>query len=510
MKTLVTLLTLLLFMSCNENEGKEVQESTTPTTSKNEITFEKSSMDFVNPERGFYRASRVSSNNYEVLSAENLKNYREETTSNGSSYRTYNSLVFRYFVLEDFVDQPISQDYLDSMQDDFDAAREAGVKLIPRFAYTVSPRSGDCPEGSFCPPYGDASKEIILQHIDQVGPILSANADVIFTIQMGFIGIWGEQYYTDHFGDASSNGNQGKLTDENWEDRIEVLKALLDAVPKEIMVQVRYPQIKQRAVYGIDAETSSAPLTKDEAFSGSDKARIGIHNDCLFASADDFGTYKDYGNSNTPASMDIETLKTYFAEDSKWVVIGGETCSDGYSPENDCAPGGMADEDLRKLHYTYLNADYNNEVNNDWVDGGCMDDIKKNLGYRLVLQRAVIPETISISEQFDIELDFKNVGYASPVKERPVFLVLKNISTQKEIRLPLETDIRFWTNEINLEQSFDLKEVEAGEYTVHIFLPDSNSSIAERPEYAIRLANKDVWDEETGYNDLNLTLTLND
>jgi len=463
----------------------------------------------VNPERGFYRASRVASNDYKVLSVDTLRNYREETFSRGASYSSYNSLLFRYFILEDFTDKQISQDYLDAMQMDFDAAREAGVKLIPRFAYTLSPRPGDCPEGSFCPPYGDAPKEIVLQHIEQVAPLLSANVDVIFTIQMGFIGIWGEQYYTDYFGDASSNAEQGKLTDENWEDRIEVLEALLDATPKELMVQVRYPQIKQRAVYGIEVKTTADPLTKEEAFSGSYKARIGIHNDCLFASEDDYGTYKDYGNSATPARQDIETIKSYFAEDSKWVVIGGETCSDGYSPENDCAPGGMADEDLRLLHYTYLNADYNNEVNNDWVDGGCMDNIKKNLGYRLVLNRAMIPENISISEGFDIELDLSNVGYASPVKERPVFLILRKISGHQEVRLQLDTDIRFWTNLINHKQSFDLPDgLAAGKYSVHLFLPDASQSIADRPEYAIRLANEDMWDKETGYNDLNFTLTL--
>ncbi|MGM0933150.1 MAG: DUF4832 domain-containing protein [Bacteroidota bacterium] len=502
MKTFIKFFFLLLLIGCRTGE-----ESNVPSKEK---TFTESNEDFVNPERGFYRASRVSSSDYDFLSVDTLRRYRQETVSRGASYPSFNSLVFRYFILEDFVDQPISEEYLQAMQKDFDAAREAGVKLIPRFAYTVSPRPGDCPESSFCPPYGDAPKEIILKHIDQVAPILSENVDVIFTLQMGFIGIWGEQYYTDYFGDASSNADQGKLTDENWEDRIEVLKALLDATPEELMVQVRYPQIKQRAVYGIDAETSVDPLTKEEAFSGSHKARIGIHNDCLFASADDYGTYKDYGNSDTPARQDIETLKSYFAKDSKWVVIGGETCSDDYSPENDCAPGGMADEDLRLLHYTYLNADYNNEVNNDWVDDGCMDDIKKNLGYRLILDRAVIPENISISDEFDIELDFRNVGYASPVKERPVFLVLRANSGEKEVRLPLDTDIRFWTDSVNHEQTFDLPaDLETGEYTVHLFLPDANESIADRPEYAIRLANEKMWDKNKGYNNLDFTINVN-
>jgi hypothetical protein len=282
----------------------------------------------------------VASNDYHILSVDTLRNYRQEKFSQGASYSIYNSLVFTYFLLDDFTDKPISQAYLDAIQEDLNATREAGVKLIPRFAYTVSPRPGDCPEGSFCPPYGDAPKKVVLQYIKQIALLLSENVDVIFILQMDFIGIWGEQYYTDHFGDASSNADQGKLTDENWEDRIEVLKTLLYATPKDLMVQVRYPQIKQRTVFGIEAKTAVDPLTKEEAFSASLEARIGIHNDCLFASEDDYGTYKDYGNSTTPARSDIETLKSYLAKDSKWVVVGGETCADGYSPQNDCAPGG--------------------------------------------------------------------------------------------------------------------------------------------------------------------------
>ncbi|MGB0930603.1 MAG: hypothetical protein ACPGVB_07495 [Chitinophagales bacterium] len=36
-------------------------------------------------------------------------------------------------------------------------------------------------------------------------------------VQNGFIGVWGEQYYTDYFGDASDEG-AGKLTNQNWQD----------------------------------------------------------------------------------------------------------------------------------------------------------------------------------------------------------------------------------------------------------------------------------------------------
>lgn len=473
--------------------------ATSEVSVSNLLFYEASDEDFVNPERGFYKYSQTRSDNYNPLSVNTLMGYREGSAA--GSYTTLSSLVFRYYILRDFVDSPISEDFLASFRADFEIAREAGVKLIPRFTYTNSTESGDCPEDWICPPYGDTSKEIILQHISQLGPILSENKDVILAVQMGFIGVWGEQYYTDYFGDASSNGGVGKLLDENWQDRIDVLNALLEALPEELMVQVRYPQMKQRAVYGINAPTSSDPLNEDEAFSGSAKSRIGFHNDCLFASSTDFGTYQDYGNSSSPAQGDISNLKSYFADDSKYVIVGGETCSDGNNPYSDCAPEGKADTDLRYLHYTYLNADYNNEVNNDWVDGGCMEDIKKNLGYRIVLDSAGLPSEVESGQSLSLNLHLSNVGYAAPINERPVYLVLRNPSG--EVRFEFETDIRFWSSNVTLSGSFDLPDnLNPGQYELLLHLPDANSSISSRSEYAIRLAN-DLWEPETGMNTLN-------
>ncbi len=491
--------------SCSGGSTPEPKESSQAKYYK----FTESTEDFVNPERGFYKYSQTNSSNFSKLSVATLKRNRGATFSSNSSYESYNSLVFRYYVLGDFVNAPISEDYLAGMQEDFNAAREAGVKVIPRFTYTTTATPGNCPEDFICPPYGDASKEVILGHIQQVGPVLTSNADVILTIQMGWIGTWGENYYTDYFGDASSNTDQGKVLDENWVDRIDVLKALLDAIPEELTVQVRYPQMKQRAVYGVDARTNVAPLTEAEAFDGSYKSRIAHHNDCLFASADDFGTYADYGNSSTPRRTDIFNLKSYFAEDSKFAVVGGETCFDGYSPQNDCAPAGKAEEDLRLLHYTYLNADYNNEVNNDWVDGGCMEDIKKNLGYRIMLDSALLPSTVSATADLAIKLHFRNVGYAAPVMYKPVYLVLVNQDSGVEYRIQIITDIRFWHEAVNIDEVLALpSDIEEGIYTLSIFIPDNHESIANRPEYAIRLANEGFWNEENGYNDLKYSLEI--
>ncbi|MER3373087.1 MAG: DUF4832 domain-containing protein [Allomuricauda sp.] len=500
------LLLVTLFTCCNAGRTSTSISDTLDTV---HIEYTVDESDFTNPDRGFYRPTRTTASNYTILNESELRAYREPTASSGANYTTKTTLVFRYFLLDEFTNSPISQEFLDNMQLDFDAVRNAGAKIIPRIAYTNTSNAGDCEEGFICPPYGDAPKEIVLGHIRQLSPVLTKNSDVITTLQLGFIGTWGENYYTDYFGDSSPNANQGKLLDKNWQDRIDVLKALLDATPKDLMVQVRYPQMKQRYVYGVKALTDVPPLKESEGFTGSDKARIGFHNDCLFASPDDYGTYTDYGNSSSIRKEDIPNLKSYFKDDSKYVIVGGETCADQYSPENNCSPEGTADIDLRSLHYTYLNASYNNEVNNDWTDGGCMETIKRNLGYRFVLENATLPNTIKAGDSFDIRINLKNVGYASPVKRRDVKLILRNKENGNIVAFEFDTDVRKWFSEVSLEQSFTAgQSLAPGEYEILFLLEEGYETLKGRPEYRVRFANKEVWEESTGYNSLQHSLRI--
>ena len=507
--TIVTICFTLLFCCKKNTAGGQNTNSQTTT-----INYTASGADFPNPERGFYRYTETHAGNFAPLKLDELKNYRTtEQSPNGANYKITSTLVFRYYVLDGFNNVALTALLLDSINTDFDVARLAGVKLIPRFVYTLKSNKGTCPEGFICPPYGDASKAVILNHIEQLKPLLIKNADVIACMQMGFIGTWGENYYTDYFGDASSNQSVGKLLDNNLQDRFDVLRALLNALPKDRMVQVRYPQFKQRFVYGVNAPLSSAALAAGEAFTGADKARVAFHNDCFLSSANDVGTYQDYGNSATSANGDdnvINTLRNYKKEDSKYVAVGGETCMDTYSPQNDCENAGTPQTEMAAMHYSFLNAHYNNQVNNDWQTGGCMDNIKKNLGYRFVLKNAVFPKKAKKGAAIKVIINLDNVGYASPFNPRPVELVFRNSSTGAVKTFSFTTDIRKWfSGSIALEQEFTLPaDIPAGEYELLLNLPDKYASISSRSEYAIRLANADVWEETTGYNKLNYKLVV--
>jgi hypothetical protein len=475
------------------------------------LVYEESDEDIVNPERGFYIPTGTRASKFVHLDAATLKQYRTRSQQVGkSSYKVKVSLVYRGYELDTFKSQPLSASFLRDIQKDFDAIREAGLKVILRFAYTNKANTGNCPdEYKICPPYGDAPKNIVLNHIRQLEPVLRENADVIAVLQQGFIGIWGENYFTDYFGDASTNG-VGKLLDSSWLDRAEVLKALLNALPGTRMVQVRTPQMKQKFVGGPAASVNSMPMNVSSAFDESDQARIGFHNDCFLASADDYGTFHDYGSSTQPRQPANEVLRKYIEADTRYTVVGGETCDDAFSPNNDCAPAGYAEEEMRRMHYSYLNASYNTDVNNDWDSLGCMASIKKNLGYRLLLIKSEIPAIVKKGNRFALSFSIQNNGYATMYNPRPVILVFRNVASGKEFSTRLTSNTQLWYPGIHAvnEDIILPAGISAGDYQLYLHLPDASASLAKRPEYSVQLCNKNVWEETTGYNSLLHTIKI--
>ena len=472
------------------------------------ISYTGSSEDFPNPERGFYLASGSRPGEF---SEENLIKLRTISSikSPKANYATYITLIYKGYLLTAFREKAISQAFLQQLQSDFDVIRKAGLKMILRFSYIDKSHKGDCPDGFICPPYGDAPKEMVLKHIAQLKPILQKNGDVIAVVQQGFIGIWGENHYTDYFGDASRN-DKGFIPDSSWLDRNEMLKALLDALPENRMVQVRTPQFKQRFIYGPHALISTSSTKLTDAFGQTDAARIAFHNDCFLASKDDYGTFADHGNSIAKKMEANQTLRKYFEEDSKYVAVGGETCDDAFSPQNDCAPLGYAQKEMAAMHYSFLNVSYNNLVNNDWEMQGCMKEIKKNLGYRFVLEKAILPINQRIKDSLKINIQLNNQGFASPYNPRTASVILRNRSSKEIYGIPLKSNVQKWfSGKIVINENIALpKEITAGQYEILLHLPDEAPSLQNRPAYSIRFANEQVWEPETGYNNLNHMINI--
>lgn len=439
------------------------------------VTYTASSANFPNPERGFYKYSDTessSSSSYNLLNQSSLTNYRVNQNI---------TLIFRYFYLKDFINTSISQSYLNNMQTDFNRIRNAGLKAVIRFAY-----SDDYGSGVVL----DATKTRMLEHINQIKPLLIANADVIAVMQAGFIGAWGEWYYTGQSEFGGWGYNQTNLTSANYAHRKDITDAILNALPSSRALQIRYPKMKQQMY------NTAAPLPPSQAYTNTSLARIGHHNDCFLSSNTDVGTYTN-----------VNTEYPYLDQETRYVPMGGETCA-VFESRTNCA---TAQFEMAKFHWSYLNLDYHPSVINGWQTGDCYQEIQKNLGYRFQLTSAVLPQSIPLNSQLSVTLHINNVGYAAPFNERNAYIVLKNTATNQVFSIMMESDPRNWQDEFTVTENLSLPEgIIPGTYDMYLHLPDIYESLANKPEYAIRFANNNVWEASTGYNRLNHKLIISE
>jgi len=406
-----------------------------------------------NPERGFYHADPHTD-------LDLLRSYLEEE---------HISVIYYNFAIDDFKDTYISAWYLRKMYEDFSIMRQAGVKAVIRFTYTEKDT----------PPYGDAPIDIVLAHIAQFKPVLHDNVDIILAVQAGFIGTWGEWYYTDYYSTTPGNINEEQM---GW--RRQIVHALLDAIPQR-MVQLRTPLFKKNMV-PLDDYT---PVSTEEAFQDLPIARIAHHNDCFLASVSDMGTYQN-----------IAVEKPYLEEDTKYTMIGGETCNENYLSVCDNAL-----LELERFHWTYLNRDYHSGVFNQWIEGGCYNEIEKRLGYRYRLISAQISTDSKPLGSLNFSLKLYNDGWANVMNPRDVKLILRNSNNGQEYAHVVNTDPRFWPlhDTIRLDIEAGLRaQIPEGDYQVFLQMPDPMPTLQNRAVYAIQLANENLWEEETGYNSL--------
>jgi hypothetical protein len=416
------------------------------------LTFTASTDDFLNPERGFHADL--------PLPADTIDDARGRGLS-----------LLRSYVVLDRTNDTIAPSLISGLAASLKGVRDHGLKVVLRFSYGLN-AGPDAPESR------------ILSHIAQLKPTLQANSDILVVLQAGFIGQWGEWH-------DSTNGL------DNDGARKTILTALLDAVPASRMVQVRYPWQLRNLLSGT--------LSDATAFSGTGLARVGLHDDCFVADDTDSGTYWDFSGNK---SQEVSDNRSYAANETRYVPMGGETCNN--SAQSACT---NALAELAKFHFSYLNDDFNPDVNTRWRNEGCMPEIRKRLGYRLEIERASISEEVAPGGLLYLQWVVKNVGYAAPFNERPVFVVLEGGGQRRTAALAA-VDWRRWAPEAGeIVASAKLRvpaNAAAGNYRVALWMPDAASSLQGRVEYAVRFANTGVWNSDSGDNTLTSALKVSD
>ncbi len=431
------------------------------------------------------------------------------------------TIVQTYCYLDDWRDGPISQEKLDALQKSFDSIRACGFKTLLRFAYEW----GTMKNG--------ARPERILEHIDQLAPIIKKNADVIYVMQAGFIGAWGE-WHSAQF-----------IPMDDLKSRAVILKRVLEILPEGRMTQVRVPRYKSEILKS-DTFNAFEEVNEKTAFSNRASARIGFNNDGFLAGPTDGGTWPEKPHFGFPGNPQFD----YMTRESAYLAVDGELFwsdqgYDGSNPRKKGVDGLLAAVRLRDHHYTTFSiahsysvregnnfsidywlstpitkeelTKFNMPLSDGWFEDNFGNSVRRtqfeyimdHLGYRIELQKAIFPKKMNLNESFTFDISLINRGFATLVNPRTVYLVLID-SDKKAYSFRIKARVQTW-------QPFDPKdrqckpllhtvrgevnpgkEFKPGWYKVGIWLPDESPSLRNDARYAVRFANRDTfwWTEQ--------------
>ncbi|MBQ1858308.1 MAG: DUF4832 domain-containing protein [Paludibacteraceae bacterium] len=428
---------------------------------------------FRNPERGFTEelSAKVSVSHPYVIKNEMDDEWGIEDKM---------TLAVVLYNFGNFKSQDLPTAILNAFDEDMQVLRSNGMKCVLRFAY--SERESD---------KVDATPAWVKRHLEQLNPHLAANADVIYVIEAGFVGVWGEWYYTANYGNESQHMN---------ENRRKVIQYLFENVPTDRFVLFRYPMLKTE-YFG-----STTPLSASEGFNGSMRARWGCHNDAFLHDWGNMGTYASDEEDDDPL------VRQYIAAETLYVPNGGETNID----DDDALAAQrytQAPSEMSTYHWSFCGSSYAEPVTDRWRSSGLFDTLNIHMGYRYNLLDGQFSDQAAPGGVMNVTIRLRNDGYAPIYNERPVYLVLRAQSNPSlEYRLPISSDPRRWLPngvisviDEQLPVSSDILE---GTYKLYLYLPDKYASIASDPRYAIRCANVNMWESATGYNYLGASVVI--
>ena len=333
---------------------------------------------FKNPERGYTEelSYKVSVSHPNVVKGNLGANW------GGSNQMTLAMVLYNFnnFKAEDLPDKVLA-----GFDEDMQILRTNGVKCVLRFAYTETESDKV-----------DATPEWVQRHLEQLKPHLAANADVIYVLEAGFVGVWGEWYYTTNYGNESQHMNA---------NRRKVIQYLFENAPENRFILFRYPMLKTE-YFG-----HTTPLPADSAFSGSMRARWGCHNDAFLNDWGNDGTYASDSKSDDPA------VRQYIADETLYVPNGGETNVENSSRAEQVYK--KAPQEMSAYHWSFCGKSYAKAVTDRWRNSGIFDTLNIHMGYRYQLVEANLPEQGRRYQQLHFQLKIKNVGYAPLYNERP-------------------------------------------------------------------------------------------
>lgn len=236
--------------------------------------------------------------------------------------------------LKSYADRDIDETALSQFDYILSQYREKKHSVILRLLYDWDGKSFDTEPRSI---------GIVYSHLASLAPVINSYKDTVFVCQGILLGDVGEMH------------GSYLLTEKRMRQIPERMAELID---KDIYLSVRTPAQRRYIV------STMEPLKEAEAFRGTLNSRMGLFNDGIFGSEIDLGTY---GDTSIKKAKDLNAKGTRAEETDyqnslcRYVPNGGE--AGGYSNYSDMP---RAFRELKKIHFSYMNRGYSEEVINKW------------------------------------------------------------------------------------------------------------------------------------------------
>lgn len=246
-------------------------------------------------------------------------------------------------------------------------------------------------------------------HLHQLIPVINRYRDSIFVLQGMLIGNWGEMH--------TSRFLETRRLREMWY----IYEEQLD---KNIYLAVRRP-VYWRLMHQ-DGDKYSAPVPDN----------MSLFDDAIFGSDTHLGTYgtKSLRDANWEEQWSRQDELDFIDTLCAFVPNGGEAlCGKDYL--QNATPESTIDR-LRKMHITYLNKAYDEQIISlwkqwQWQEEAFYDYLGRYLGYRFVIRNAEIYKSDDSDREVEFRCVIANVGFADFYQQSEIWL--KRIDAQGKI-----------------------------------------------------------------------------
>lgn len=409
------------------------------------VTYTEVSSHLSNPYQGWYHIYGYTLSDTQPIPADNIL-----AVGQGQNTPT---IALIQVNLRNYSHQEISAAGLEQLERLFAAWEQTDKQLIVRFLYDWNGKAKETEPDTF---------ELVKTHMTQVADAVNSHKNCIYLLQGIFVGNCGEM------------NNSNYMSKEQMEDLVNHLASVTDP---DIFLSVRTP-----AHWRIVSRTFT-PLEHTRAFDGSVSSRLGLFNDGMLGSGNDLGTYGDKSLSLATDFKDKGTREEEISFQNslcQFVPNGGEAVLE--NPYNDFE---AAVTDFSRMHVSYLNCDYDKAVLDKWKSSsysgdGCFqgingyDYIGEHLGYRYSFLSSGCSFDTWKDETATLSLTIKNSGFSVSYRKFNSLITLVNQSGESVLKLPLDSDNRFWTSGegITLSVPLEIRSLPEGTYQVCCSMTD--------------------------------------